>query len=62
MVPIQYTTSAVEFSHLSEKIRNINCDQGCKGNSIRRSQVKVVEGGFPRISARGYIIISNVKI
>ena len=26
------------------------------------SRVEVVEGGFPRISARGYIIISKVEI
>ena len=26
------------------------------------SRVEVVEGGFPRISVRGYIIISKVKI
>ena len=28
----------------------------------RKIRVEVVEGGFPRINAQGYIIISKVKI
>ena len=35
---------------------------GGMSGDARESQVIVVEGGFPRISARGYIIISKVKI
>ena len=35
-------------------------ERGCDIKS--RSCVKVVEGGFPHISARGYIIISKVNI
>ena len=34
---------------------------GLSGDA-RESRVEVVEGGFPRISARGYIIISKVNI
>ena len=44
------------------KVRNKNCYRGCEGKLIQRSQFKVDEGGFPRISALGYIIISKVKI
>ena len=43
---------------LSPKVRNWNCEKVCKIKSIRRSLVEVVEGGFPRISAQGYVIIS----
>ena len=44
------------------------CENGRNGNSdivsgdARESRLEVVERGFPRISARGYIIISKVKI
>ena len=34
---------------------------GLSGDA-RESRVEVVEGGFPCISARGYIIISKVNI
>ena len=34
---------------------------GLSGDA-RESRVEVVEEGFPHISARGYIIISKVKI
>ena len=34
---------------------------GLNGDA-REGRVYVVEGGFPRISARGYIIISKVNI
>ena len=44
------------------------CCQDCKkcqsvglSGDARESRVEVVEGGFPRISARGHIIISKVK-
>ena len=44
----------------------LSCLQKCQfGGSIgdaRESRVEVVEGGFPRIIAQGYIIISKVKI
>ena len=45
-----------------QNVRNGNWERGCEGKYIRRSRVKVVEGGFPCISAQGYIIISKVKI
>ena len=42
--------------------RNGNCEQGLEGSRFRRSWVYVVERGLPRISARGYIVISQVKL
>ena len=47
---------------LSFPARNDNCERGCEGKLIQRSRVEVVEGGFPHISVRGYMIISKVKI
>ena len=48
------------------KRENINGNlrsEDARGKSIYEEvESKVVEGGFPRISARGYIIISKVKI
>ena len=45
------------------------CCHACKkwqyrglSRDLRESRVEVVEGGLPHISARGYIIISKVKI
>ena len=35
---------------------------GGLSGDVRESRVEVVEGGFPRISAREYIMISKVKI
>ena len=45
-----------------QKVRNGNCERGCKDYLARRSQVVVVEGGSPHISAQGCIIISKVNI
>ena len=39
-----------------------NWQLGGLSGDARESRVKVVERGFPPISARGYIIISKVKI
>ena len=44
-------------------MRNGNCERGCKGKSIPgevKSNWLKAEGGFPRISAREYIIILKV--
>ena len=43
-----------------ENGRNGNCE--IVSRDARESRVEVVEGGVPRISARGYIIISKVYI
>ena len=43
-----------------QKVRNGNFD--IVSGDARDSRVEVVERGFPRISARGYIIISKVNI
>ena len=40
----------------------LNWQSGGLSGDARESRFEVVEGGFPRISAREYIIISKVKI
>ena len=47
----------------------LHCCRACEkwqfgglSGDARESRVEVIEGGFPRISARGYIIISKVEI
>ena len=42
---------------LPAKTRNGNCERRCRGESIQKSQVEVVEQEFPYISAGGYILI-----
>ena len=45
------------------KVRNGNCERGCKGKLIPgevKSNWLKVEGGFPRIIAREYIMIPIV--
>ena len=55
--------SGTTFPHCPvKKVRKSNFEQGCEGRSIQRSQVRVVEGGFPCISTLGYIIILQVDI
>ena len=48
------------FPDFSRKVINCNCD--IVSRDAIESRVEVVEGEFPRISARGYIIISKVHI
>ena len=48
------------FPDFSRKVINCNCD--IVSRDVRESLVEVVEGGFPCIIARGYIIISKVRI
>ena len=40
--------------------RNGNCN--IVSGDARESRVEVVEGGYPQIGARGYIIVSKTKI
>ena len=48
------------FPDFLRKVINCNCD--IVSRDVIESRVEVVEGGFPRISVQGYIIVSKVHI